>query len=39
MRFTINFKDIKRNCREYDRLQNENKIIFNDKLKSNKKSI
>ena len=29
-------KNIQRNGREYDRLQNENKIIFNNKLKSDK---
>ena len=39
MCLTINFKNIKRNCRECDRLQIENKIIFNNKLKSDKKSI
>ena len=37
MHFTINFKNIKRNCRECDRLKNENKVIFNNKLKSDKK--
>ena len=40
MHFTINFKNIKETAGNVIvRLQNENKVIFNNKIKSDKKSI